>query len=255
MRTMQIAPFKKFPIDWKFFIGRVEDPSVKEGIDKEIEEYNDIILLPNLTEHIMIAITRKFFEVLKYVETDMSGYDLVCKIDGDTFLNVPNLWSQYLEPNLEMAQQAQPTLIGRIWDYVEEGAFYQPKQPHINIAFVALNKKLLYLVNRLYDIHFREAKNWTDFSVYISDEINLSHFLKEDIISYNLIALPHNTSSHFNPNETNMSKLAHVIVPECIYVHELKKEQEYVQVSSCFNETGLDIDKANKVLNQAYPLK
>lgn len=248
MRSMQIELYKNksYPIDWKFFLGKVPD-HYKKVIDDEIRLYNDIIILSHIEDTVKSSITRKFYEILKHVELEMQGYNLICKMDADAFINIPNLWPYYLEPNLNTQD---PLIIARVWDYIEPGITFQPYQPHMNIAFVALSRKLVTMLIILYETHFKVLRG-EHLGYLLSDEINLSHFLKEDIVTYKHIALPRNTSSHFNPNVTNLTALNHIIIPECIYVHEIKKEDEYVMVASVFDENGVDIDKANKVLKQA----
>jgi hypothetical protein len=241
MRSLQFPLLKDYPIDYKFVVGTVDEEYLPL-INDEIKLYNDIIVL-NLTENVHFAITRKFYEALKYIKVHMPGYKMVCKMDGDAFLNMPNLWPQYIKPNLN---NQQLTLLARLWDYIEINQTFQPLQPWYNIAFVGMSWNLASILAELYQLHFL----WQNDE---SDEYNLAHYMKEDIVSFKWVVLPHDISHDYSRTVTNMSKVAHVIKPECIYVHELKDELKYIKVASCFDKTGFDVAKSHRILNQTDP--
>jgi hypothetical protein len=233
IRSLQIKPFmNEYPIDWIFFVGEIPE-HYKTRIDAEMAKYNDIIPIPGVLEDRWYASTEKFFLNLKYIEDHFPGeYSLVCKIDGDAYINLATLWPQYLEPNL---YNKEPTIIGRVWDYDYR---WQAIQPHINIAFVAINWRLLRIINRIHEFHIKE--------IVIQDERRVSHYLKEDIVSYKLVALPHDTAADFDPNIHDLTLSAHIVIDGCLYVHEMKDEDSYINVASSFSTNGLNMDKINK---------
>lgn len=228
IRSMQMDLYKSYPIDYKFFIGQTPDHYMRQ-IEHEKRVYNDLIMIPGVQEDHGYASTEKFFANLKYIEQNLKGYNIVCKIDGDAFLNIPILYPQYLEPYL---YTKEPTLIARIWDFEWR---YQPLRPHINIAFVAMTWTMVRMINRIHEIHFKGYN--------VHDERRLSHYLKDDIVNYKLIAMPHNISADFDPHEQDLESHAHVVIPGVAYVHELKEEDTYATIAACFDEKGLNWDK------------
>jgi hypothetical protein len=233
IRERQIERFKDdYPIDWVFFLGDTPETYMNQ-LKEEMAKYNDIIQVPGVVETHQYASTEKFYANLKYIEEHRPGYSLVCKIDGDAYLNLPVLYPEYMAPNLN---NSEPTLIGRVWDFEWR---WQPFQPHINIAFVALNWKLMRIINRIHEFHFK--------GFIIHDERRISHYLRDDVIMYKLIPLPHETAADYHPEERDLKLAGHVVINGCVYVHELKDEEKYTQVTACFTRNGLDIDKMNQL--------
>ena len=242
IRSMQINIFKDLPIDWRFFLTNASEYYRKE-IEYENLMYNDTVVLSNVEDDIHTLNKTMYFEILKYIQENMPDYNLVCKLDSEAFLNLKTLWPEYLEPNL---YKKEPTFIGRILDSLEANLTLQLVQPRVHSAFVAINWNLMRLVNKLYYIHWKVGD-------YAFAEIQLSHYLKDDIINYNNLTLSHKSSPHFDPKETNFTKPNHIITPDAVYVDELKTENDYLKVASCFDSNGLDYDRANEILGQAIP--
>jgi hypothetical protein len=149
-------------------------------------------------------------------------------MDTDCFLNVPNFYRNYFNTTVQELDFAVIAL------FIENlGKMVWPMG-----AFEAISWKVMLLVNRLHEnVAF---SNW-------AEDLQLGWYLHDAELNYTRVAFPTEIAYDFRFG-CNPSWLTDV-VDNALRVHELKSERDYINVASCFNESG--INKAQVALMRA----
>jgi hypothetical protein len=219
MRVHQIHPFKNFGVTFKFVMGAV-DPSIEQDIQFENKTFGDIIILKNYTDSRLNARSTKPFVFFKHVEENMSPYKYVAKLDSDTFLNIHGLWDKYFTKTI------QDYDFGLIALFIQKvGVFDWPQG-----AFEAVSWKAMLMTNRFYQYAPRSAEE---------EDIQISWFFYDAEIKIKQIEFTTSSSYDFRLGST-WSWLSDVN-PDALRIHELKTDQDYLNVARCFTPEGINM--------------
>ena len=72
-------------------------------VAQENATYGDLIVLPHLEESAGIANAIKSVEFFKYLTQQNQRWQFICKLDDDSFINVPAFYSDFLAPLINNA--------------------------------------------------------------------------------------------------------------------------------------------------------
>jgi hypothetical protein len=220
VRKHQIRPYNNslYDITWRFVLLRPRDID-REALRQENNTYGDLIILETLQDSREHSRSQKLYEYFKFVETNLSMYKYVAKLDTDCFLNVPNFYKNYFNETVQELDFAVIAL------FIENlGKMVWPMG-----AFEAISWKVMLLLNRLYEtVGF---SNW-------AEDLQLGWYLHDAELNYTKIAFPTEIAYDFRFG-CNPSWFSDV-VDNALRIHELKTQRDYVNVASCFNEHGIN---------------
>ncbi|RYE13463.1 MAG: hypothetical protein EOP45_21150, partial [Sphingobacteriaceae bacterium] len=235
IRTHQIDKYKEYNITWRFFIGRVSG-DIKESVKTENDTYGDIVVLDHVPDLVDESRTIKLFEFFRYVEAYYPVYKYVAKMDTDCFLNIPVLLKDFFTKeaqDLELGIMALfVTGLGRL-EWAQGG-------------FEAYSYKLMILINRIYERIHRTVYE-EDFQIgwYLNDaEVN---FTKVSLTPSRAYDFMYGNREIFKYNDRDIHN-------DTVRIHELKKEEDYIMVSACFNEYGVNYEQVLRMRAKNWTL-
>jgi hypothetical protein len=218
MRVHQIRPYKDIKVTFRFVMGS-PDPIIWDDIRYENETYGDIIVLNNFTDSRELARKIKPFEFFKYVEENLGYYTYVAKLDSDCYLNMPGLWDNLFNTTVQELD------FGLIALFIQKiGVFDWPQG-----GFEALSWKTMLMINRFYSYASRSTPD---------EDTQIAWYLYDSKINYTQIEINSTQAYDFRAGSTFSWNCD--VYYEAIRVHELKTNQDYINVASCFTPNGVN---------------
>jgi hypothetical protein len=226
IRAMQIHPYQHYGITLRFIVGSPRE-EYREALTYENQTYGDLIILKDFPDNRLMANIFKTYEFFKYVEQNMDVYKYVGKMDTDCFLNIPMFWKGYFNETvqeLDLAIIAVYIRIGGNFDW-PQGGFY------------VVSWKMMVILNRLHESVKHTSRH---------EDMQIGWYLYDAEIDYDKIEFPPSTAYDFciHYSECHMQ-----VNNETVRIHELKTDQDYLDVAHCFTPEGPNTTHIN-LMNQ-----
>ncbi|KAF2418468.1 hypothetical protein EJ08DRAFT_571388, partial [Tothia fuscella] len=223
------------PFETRFVISQ-PDPLWSSLIEQENTTYGDIIMLPHLEETHHIANTIKTLEFFKHLITENYHWDILSKMDEDSFIDARNFYKEWLHPLLNTENPPpQKIYIGR------------PMQLHYPFKyasgqFYTLSWDMITLLSQLHNENPIDDEH---------EDVLLGRLMHEANIAYNVTELPlraafdyyddktRGDGTAWAPEDQNVDVLGHALAPGALNPHLLKEEEDYLKVAGCYNSLGL----------------
>jgi hypothetical protein len=222
MRAHQINTYNSYKdITFRFVLGK-PDPAYHQAITYENNTYGDLIILDNVPDDRENARTIKPYEFFKYIEKNLPVYKYIAKLDTDCFLNIPMFWNNYFN---ETVQELEYAIIGLFIKGL--GRFEWPQG-----GFELISWKIMLWLNKFYPSVPRSAD---------ADDLQLAWFLYDAEINYTKVEFDPVSSYDFRSG-CNAEYITDVF-PYSMRIHELKVENDYLNVASCFTSDGVNMTR------------
>ena len=224
------------PFVSKFVVSRVDD-MWKPFLRAENETYGDIIELPHLEENAHVANTIKTLEFFTYLKnTQPDRWDLVTKLDDDSFLDARVFWNTWLQPALAAGRRKETTW-GRTLQLQGDDFTYAGGQ------FYTFTYDLVKRVAELF------SKNRIDD---MDEDVLPSRLMHDGGVKWSQIDLPSTIAFDYNGEDlldpksicpwakatADIGKWAHSVGPDSLNPHKMKTDEEYLRVAACWDDAG-----------------
>jgi hypothetical protein len=224
MRSVQIEPYKDYDITWKFILGK--PPKLYEdAIEGENKIHNDLIILWDMEDTKENAKSVKPFVFFKYVEKNVSFHNYVAKMDEDTFMNIPEFWKRFFTPEIRASNRG---VIGRILDM---GGCTFPEG-----GFEAIAWDLMEAINRVYDPNKRD---------HVEEDKQIGRYFCNHSISIENFDMKYDAAFYYDPLVYDATKVCHSPLPDSVRIHNIKSEQDYLVVASCYSPGGYNQERVD----------
>jgi hypothetical protein len=228
------------PFISRFVVSRVDD-IWKPYLRAENDTYGDIIELPHLEENGHIANSIKTVEFFNYLRTTQPDrWDLVTKIDDDSFVDARVFWKTWLQPALAAGKNKETTW-GRTLYLRDSDIPYTGGQFYTYTYDLVKRVAELYTKNRIEDFDedalpsrlmreggFKHGVNWTqiDLPSAIAFDYNGENQLDEKL------------DCPWAKPDADLNGWAHSVGPGSLNPHKMKTDVEYLKVASCWDGDG-----------------
>jgi Galactosyltransferase len=209
-------------------------------IEQEMEQYNDIIMLPHLNETFWVANTIKTIEFFKELVGQGKNYTWVTKLDEDSWLDVPNFYRGWLLPREESGNTSD-TIIGRSLQYS-----YPFKYP--SGQFYTLSWDIVTLLVDLYEEHpiIDESEDVLVGMLLYKSNITttMTELSPREAFNYKE-GLARGDGTPWASKKANLDVWEHAVGPGAINIHLLKWDEVFLQIAECYDKDGLKLDQYN----------
>jgi hypothetical protein len=223
--------YKSVPMTTKFVLGK-PDEVWKPVLALENEKYGDIMILENVSDDRHTANTIKSIELFRHLLRTGREYDLVTKMDDDSFLNAQKFWDKYLSSAMGQRNGLERTIIGR---RIEREVLYPGGQ------FYTVTWDLLSVLVSLQDrFHItNQDEDWLVGTLLAKGDINWSLVELENSAAFDYDEEDaRNKTTTIAKDDANQNQWSHALGPHAINPHKMKDDATYLRVAACFDEKG-----------------
>jgi hypothetical protein len=224
--------YRNIPMTTRFVLGK-PDELWKPVLDLENKHYDDIVILDNIPDDSHTANTIKSIELFRYLLETGEHYELVSKMDDDSFLNARTFWNQYVLPLLKKESELERTIIGR---RIEKDLLYPGGQ------FYTLTWDLLPDLVSCQD-QFRitdQDEDWLVGTLLAKGGMNWSLIELENSVAFDYHEQDaRNETTSAAKNFTSQNSWSHAVGPQAINPHKMKDDETYLKVAACFDNDGV----------------
>jgi hypothetical protein len=205
-------------------------------IKKENDTFGDLIMLSHLNETHHVANTIKTMEFFKHLVARNYHWDLISKMDEDSFIDARNFHQEWLRPILESGN-TNGTYIGRPMQ------LHYPFQ-YASGQFYTLSWDLVKLLGQLHRDNFIDDEH---------EDVLVGRLMHEAGIPYNVTELPlraafdyyddktRGDGTAWAPQDQDVNILGHAMAPGALNPHLMKEEDDYLRVAACYSPSGLNL--------------
>ncbi|KAH7324132.1 hypothetical protein B0I35DRAFT_423599 [Stachybotrys elegans] len=236
--------YKDVPMDQRFVISN-PGPQWTQIVQMENQTYGDMIVLEDLPEDDFTANTVKTVEFYRWLaEKSPRKYALVSKLDTDLWVNARALWDRHLAPLLDGLDSTGPieanvnhTVVGQLY----YSGLHRTAFPHG--AMYTATWDIVELLPTLQD----------EFHIIAGEDVTMAWLLMKGKQKINLLALNEAEKFEFDKNDlrpgeitawarntTDVTSQWHALYgKEAIGIHQLKNDNDWLIVATCFDENGV----------------
>lgn len=239
IRFTWMKMYKNVPMDQRFVVSN-PGPQWTQIVAMENRTYGDMIVLDHLPEDDFTANTIKTIEFYRWLkEKSPRKYEFVSKLDTDLWVNARALYDRHLVPRMDenLKANVNHTVIGQFYySHPHKTAF-----PHG--ALYTATWDIVELLPVLQD----------EFHVIAGEDVTMAWLLMKGKQKVTVATLTEAEKFEFDRNDvrpgevtgwarntTDLTSQSHALYgKDAIGVHQLKKDNDWLTMATCFDENGI----------------
>jgi hypothetical protein len=233
------------PMDTRFFMANPGERWAR-SVAFENETYGDLVVLNDLIEDGFTGNTIKTVELWKWLLVNSRPYELVTKVDYDTFVNAKGLWDRYIAPLLEP-------------DFPERGVL-RSRVRHTMVGLPAWSSEMQVhfchgmLYTLTWDLLQRSVALQESSPITIHEDVLTPALMNQAGEHMEIIAMSLTEAFNYLELDARGDGTAwarsgshytewfyHALTPETLAVHDLKTDAIYLRIAAHFDKEGLKI--------------